>query len=77
MIVRKQFPLLLSEEERSLYETYAKMKGWTISKALRITSRALIQAEINKISMIQTLSSWMLKVTPTSGPTAITRIDSN
>ncbi len=56
MIVRKQFPLLLSEEERSLYETYAKMKGWTISKALRITSRALIQAEINKISIMEALS---------------------
>jgi hypothetical protein len=27
--------------------------------------------------LIQTLSSWMLKVTPTSGSTAITRIDSN
>ena len=56
MIVRKQFPLLLSEEERSLYETYAKMKGWTISKALRITSMALIQAEINKISIMEALS---------------------
>ena len=62
MIVRKQFPLLLSEEERSLYETYAKMKGWTISKALRITSRALIQAEINKISIMEALSKSTMAV---------------
>ena len=56
MIVRKQFPLLLSDEERQLFETYAKMKGWTISKALRITARAAIQAEINKLTITESLS---------------------
>lgn len=56
MIVRKQFPLLLSDEERQLFETYAKMKGWTISKAIRIVGRAFIHTEINKLNSAEALS---------------------
>lgn len=51
MIVRKQFPLLLSDEERELFETYGKLKGWNVSKTIRITCRALILADINKTTL--------------------------
>lgn len=63
MIIRKQFPLLLSDDEKELIVAYAKMKGWTVSKAIRILSRALIDMDINKA----TLETAMAKATIADG----------
>lgn len=44
---------LVSKKERFLFETYAKEKGWSFTKMVRICIRAIILMEYNRASSLE------------------------